>query len=258
MAFISRKITGISNFAGVDYSTQRFKVSQHRAIDIQNFIYKDGVIQKRQGIEELFSLKPTHYIPNDYEEYKVNDTNFNGIWTVKGEDNKLHVIAHIGKLLYEIKNIDSDTIEISLITTEKTPKEYGGNIYYYTYEFENYKSSAFVGANRLYFLGGNKYMCIRFLSNSKPLIYPIEDHEDTYIPTTTISITCKNSAIAGRTSLDKVNLLTQWRKNELLSGTTKTDGVTLYDYTLDSPLIPKNEEDMRDILITLDERGIIE
>jgi hypothetical protein len=27
---------------------------------------------------------------------------------------------------------------------------------------------------------------------------------------------------------------------------------------LDSPLIPKNEEDMRDILITLDERGIIE
>lgn len=256
----TRYMTGVSNFSGVDYATQRFKVSPDRAIDILNFIYKDGVIQKRQGIEELFQIKPTYYIPIGGTEYKKNDVNFNGIWTITGEDEKLHVIAHIGKLLYEIKNIDTDSIEISLITKTNTPVVYDGNMYYYTYEFENYKSSAFVGAGRLYFLGGNKFMCLKFLSKGID-IYPIEDHPETFIPTTTTSITYKNSAISGRASLDKVNLLTQWRKNELLSGTLKNENdktkSDYYDYTLDSPLITDKEENMSEILITLDERGTI-
>lgn len=256
----SRNITGVINFSGVDYATQRFKASQNKAIDILNFIYKDGVIQKRQGIEELFALNPTYYIPIDVEPttYKVNDLNFNGIWTIKGEDNKLHVVAHIGKLLYELK----ENNEVVLITTSSKTEALNGNIYYEAYEFENYKSSAFVADNKLYFLGGNKFMCIRFLSQDRVDIYPIEDHSETYIPTTTTSITYKDSAISGRASLDKVNLLTQWRKNELMSGTLKNENektkTNFYEYTLDSPLITKEEQDMSNILIILEERGTIE
>ena len=84
----SRHITSVSSFAGVDYATQRFKVDSNRAIELNNFIYKDGTIQKRQGIEELFLMKPTNYIVvpfDDSEEkiYKTNDVNFNGLWSFK-------------------------------------------------------------------------------------------------------------------------------------------------------------------------------
>lgn len=255
-----RYITGISNFSGLDYSTQRFKVDPNHSIDMNNFIYKDGVIQKRQGFEELYSIKPTLYISLGTNEFKTNTTTFNGLWAITGEDKQMHVVAHIGRLLYEIKNIEDDEIEIALIGNGIQALR-DGNIYSYAYEFEDYKSSLFVGANRGYFLGGNKFMCLRFLENEIKL-YPIENHQETYIPTTTVSITYENSLIGNRSSLDHVNLLTQWRKNEMMSGTLKNeDSITqtdFFDYTLDSPLIYQQESDMKDFLILIEERGTIE
>lgn len=271
----TRHITGITTFSGLDAMTQRFKVSEGRAIDMKNFIYKDGVIQKREGVEELFNMEKTRYIPYPFDgkigilsedDYKVNETNFNGIWTVKGEDELTHIIAHIGKLLYEIKEIEKDSISIEPICVVEKTITHNGYIHVQAYEFENYKSSAFVGSNRLYFLGGNKYMCLKFQKdmngNTIRTLYPIEDDIDTFIPTTTTSITYKNSLIAGRSNLDKVNLLTQWRKNEMISGTLKNEDdktkTEYYDYTLDAPMIFKNENDMSDVLIILEEGGTIE
>lgn len=270
-----RYVTGITTFSGLDTVNQRFKVAEYRAIDMNNFIYKDGVIQKREGIEELFNMERTRYIPYPFDgeigtlsedDYKVNETNFNGMWTIKGEDELTHIIAHIGKLLYEIKNIDNDSITIEPIKVVEKEITHNGYIHVQAYEFENYKSSAFVGSNRLYFLGGNKYMCLKFQKdtngNTIRTLYPIEDDSETFIPTTTTSITYKNSLIAGRSNLDKVNLLTQWRKNELISGTLKNEDdktkTEYYDYTLDSPMIFKNENDMSDVLIILEEGGTIE
>lgn len=271
----TRYVTGVTNFSGLDTSTQRFQVSQSHAIDLNNFIYKDGVIQKRQGTEELFKVEATRYVaaPFDGKEveltddsYKTNDTNFNGIWSVTGEDNKLHIIAHIGHLLYEIKNYNTEEISIDPIVYDNETYNYNQTIYIHAYEFENYKSSAFVGAKRLYFLGGNKYMCMKFnLNNSGDTVislYPIENHEDTYIPTTTTSITYKNSAVSGRASLDNVNLLNKFRINELISGTLKSEDektkTPYYDYTLDAPLICESESDMKDVLIILKEGGTVE
>lgn len=271
----TRYISSISTFSGVDYATQKFKVNQNRAIDLLNFVYKDGVIQKRQGVEELVSINPTNYIPQPFDgsealltedNFKTNTVNFNGIWTLTGEDNKLHIIAHIGKLLYEIKNFGTEEIDIMPISIKEVEENHNGTLYVYAYEFEDYKSSAFVGANRLYFLGGNKYMCMRFTldENDNTIIsfYPIEDHPNTYIPTTTTSITYENSAIGGRASLDAVNLLQQWRKNELISGTLKKEDentkTEYFEYILDAPLIAKTDKDMKDILIVLNERGTIE
>lgn len=260
----SRRKQSIVNFSGVDYATQRFKVDKNHAIDINNFIYRDGVIQKRFGYEELIKIEPTFYIPRSFnedveiqKEYKKNSVNVNGLWHFLAEDNKEHIIAHIGHLLYEIV----DFKKCVLLGKVGTSEVYKENIYDTTYEFEDYKSSAFIGANRFYFLGGNKFMVLRFLENGESRFYPVEEHEETYIPTTTISITYKNSGISARNSLDKTNLLTQFRINELLSGTlkqedekTKTD---FYEYTLDAPLIARHDKDFSDIIITIEERGKI-
>lgn len=289
---ITKRLTAITNFAGVDYANQRFKVSSNHAIDLLNFYYKDGVIQKRNGFEEIFELVPTHYLVYGFNEpqieyngqnissnpisgtsdldYKVNTLMFNGLWTIKGEDGKTHVVAHIGKLLYEIKNINKPTIEITPLISTKQPVYYEGEIYNYAYEFLDQKSMGFVGANRFYFLGGNKFMCLRFVENGY-IFYPVENHDETYIPTTTMTITYKNSYVAGRESLDKVNLMTMWRKNELLSGTLKNEDektqTDFYDYTLDAPIITNidaedraivEESKMSDFHITLTERGTIE
>ncbi|MCK9235199.1 MAG: hypothetical protein M0Q41_10735 [Bacteroidales bacterium] len=263
----NRRITAITNFSGVDYATQRFKVSQNRAIDILNFIYKDGVIQKRRGIEELFHVENTHYIPVDFvkgiletDVYSENTTNFNGIWSFVGEDKKEHLVAHIGKLLYEIKNIGQHNMSISPIRFGTNIVIFEGNTYVYAYEFLDYKSSAFVGANKLYFLGGNKYMCLRFLDGA-PLLSPVENGVNTYVPTTTISITYEGSAFANRASLDKVNMLSKLRKNELLSGTQKVDNAIVtsknFEYILDAPIVSETKQDLADILIVLEEGGTI-
>lgn len=262
-----RRVTGITNFSGVDYATQRFKVSQNRAIDILNFIYKDGVIQKRRGTEELFHVLNTHYIPVDFvngipdeNEYKENTVNFNGLWSFVGEDKQEHIIAHIGKLLYEIKNIGEHNMTIMPIRFGTDTVLHENNNYVYAYEFLDYKSSAFVGANKLYFLGGNKYMCLRFL-DGMPLLASVENGVDTYVPTTTISITYEGSAYAGRQNLDKVNMLSKFRKNELLSGTHKAENQvqksSFFDYVLDAPIVSEKSSDFADILIVLEEGGTI-
>ena len=278
----NRSTLVVSSLLGVDYSTSKFLVSNYHAIDLKNYIYKDNVVQKRNGVEVLKTIKPYKYIaksfstnsavsseidPLDIETYEVrtNGINFNGIWQFKAEDGIVHVVCHIGKLLYEVKNIGAKEISIEpIITEEKKYSGEDGGYYYQVYEFEDYKSSAFVGGNKLWFMGGNKYMCLRFLTDiSYPIFEPVDESKDTPIPTTTISITYQNSIVTGRHSLDKVNLLTRWRKNKLISGTTKNEDdnnkVPYYDYTLDAPLICKDiNSDMANFSIEIEERGTMQ
>lgn len=244
----NRKTYQINQFLGVDYSTQKFQINNNRAIDILNYIYKDGVVQNRNGITQLINVKRINYIPVGSEEVKVNENNINNIWQFLAEDNKRHIVAHIGKLLFEIKYIeDEEAIEVvPLIVSNKC------------YEFENYSSQAFVGANKLWFLGGNKYMVLRFRELVGMTLEPVEESDLVQIPTTTISITYANALVSKRHSLDKVNLLTKWRKNRLLSGIGKEETSvtsTNFDYTLDAPMIFEKESDITDFSMEIQERG---
>lgn len=269
----SRKTLSIESFGGVDYSTQRFLIANNHAIDLLNYIYKDGVIQKRNGIEEIYKVNPYKYLVKSFDnedsnEVKVNDVNVNGIWKFKAEDEKIHVVAHIGKLLYEITNIDNEKIEMFPIIYENKLVQGDDNLSYYRcYEFENYKSSAFVGGNKLWFLGGNKFMCLRFLKDNldttSVFLFPVENSDATPIPTTAISITYKNSIVNRRAALDKVNLLTMWRKNKMISGTSKNEDektkTEFFEYILDAPIVCKNKKkDMANFSLTIEERGTIE
>lgn len=260
---IEKKIASINGFGGVDYSTRKFLVDQNRAIDLKNFIYKDGVIQKRNGYEEILKVKKQHYIPLGFDginknngNSKENKSNINGIWRFKAEDGFYHVVAHIGYLLYEINNISYKNIEAVPIAT-KYENDNQGNPRPVCYEFEDFKSCAFVGGNKLWFLGGNQYVCIRFQeATEEGTITVLEDSEITPIPTTTMSITYTDSPIAQRHSLDKVNLLTQWRKNKCISGTfiDRGDNIrtsTFWEYQLDTSIKEKSQKDLNDIEVII-------
>ena len=263
----------VKSFLGVDYSTQKFLITDGHAIDLKNYIFKDGVMQKRHGVEQIAVTKDFEYIPASFidpsshlvGEIRSNEgqKTINGIWKFEAEDKREHIVAHIGKLMYEILNIDNDYIEVKPITTGSDTVN--GELHYLAYEFEDYKSFAVVGGNKLWFLGGNKYMLLRFLpvnATYRTEFFAVEDSEHTPIPVTTISITYKNSIVNRRMGLDSVNLLTEWRKNQLISGTTKVEDektqTTFYEYTLDAPLIVKDRKDMAGILVTIEEQGEIE
>lgn len=270
----TRYTLNVTNFLGVDYSTQKFLISDGRAVDMRNFVYRDGAVQKRHGVETLFKLRPLRYIRADWDgtadstisvncgDSENDAPRFNGMWNFAAEDGESHVIAHIGKLLYEIKDIGEDWVSIEPISIGTATAE--GNFAKLCYEFEDYKSSAYVGGSKLWFQGGNKYMCLRFLVDGTCSLKPCENDRDiTPIPTTCISITCKDAVSSNRMALDAVNLLTMWRKNKLITGIEKNqdskDITPDYEFVLDAPLIWKDEKrNMADFSITIEECGKME
>ena len=261
---LKRKTFQVNSFLGVDYSSQRFNVSSNRAIDLLNFIYKDGVIQKRNGYEEIFKILPTNYLRYNFDKSQessasTNTTSVHNIWSFVAEDNQTHIVAHIGKLLYEIKNIDEYNMSIVPIKAVDIDTQVNGVAYPLCYEFEDTKTQGFVGANKFWFLGGNRYMVLRFIAN-KTILIPVEESEFASIPTTTISITYENAKSSQRQSYDKVNLLQKFRKNKFISGVGKNEELLsndkYYTYTLDSPLITENEDlDMQNFSMIINERG---
>ena len=56
----------VKSFLGVDYSTQKFLIADGHAIDLKNYVYRDGVMQKRRGIEQILLIKDFEYIPADF------------------------------------------------------------------------------------------------------------------------------------------------------------------------------------------------
>ena len=258
-----KKTLTINKFMGVDYGLAQLQVADYHAVDLQNIIFKDRVNQKRHGWQQLAKMSNTTYYVEKEDgtyEQRNNTYNFNGIWSFVGEDNQIYVVAHIGKLLYKItgigKNMNFLNCNIELIATSKV---YNGVIINVAKELEDYKSQAFYGNKRLYILGGNKYYVLRGL-NSNLTLKEVEDDENTYIPVTTIGIVAANSLSSGEsslghaTSLDDVNLMTQYRKNKLVTGMPIASEVkkTRYnDYELDTCINPKKNTDINNIKVTI-------
>lgn len=258
-----KKTLTINKFMGVDYGLAQLQVADYHAVDLQNIIFKDRVNQKRHGWQQLAKMSNTTYYVEKEDgtyEQRNNTYNFNGIWSFVGEDNQVYVVAHIGKLLYKITGIGKDmnflNCNIELVATNKV---YNGVIINVAKELEDYKSQAFYGNKRLYILGGNKYYVLRGL-NSNLTLKEVEDDENTYIPVTTIGIVAANSLSSGEsslghaTSLDDVNLMTQYRKNKLVTGMPIASEVkkTRYnDYELDTCINPKKNTDINNIKVTI-------
>lgn len=250
-----RHVLNVSRFGGVDLTSQKFNVSQGRAIDGENFYYKDNVLQVREGFEELYDVSPVEFIPRDFKsglkigaEIVENPVNFNGMWQFLAEDGERHIIAHIGYLLYEVKNFGTKEIYFELLSNDNATDIVSGKVRRLLFKFLNQKSFAVVGDHKLWFLGGNQYMVIRFKPEESPKIQPVEDNNITFVPVTTMGITYANAKVGHRALLDYPNMLTMFRRNTLISGVGKDEealqDTPYFEYTLDAPLLTKEGDSM--------------
>ena len=219
----SRKTFTTGSFAGVDYQEAETNLANNNAREILNIIYKDGVDQTRDGWEQIAKA----------------EGRINCYISFVGEDNYLHHIFHIGKHLYEGFKIGKNWsfLDAFFIKISET-------------ELEDYRSFMRVSGKRLYILGGNKYYVLRITPTYE--LVAVEDSKYVYIPTTTIGITYKDSPTNGIEALDDVNLLTQWRKNKLVSGTYIDNGVDVrssrfWEWALDTSIKPKATTDLNDL-----------
>ena len=252
---------------GLEVGSNPFETNPARALDALNYLYRDGKVQKRFGFTELLNVRPTNYVKVNFdgsvaEGFRRNGVAWNGIWEFKAEDGERHVVAHIGKLLYEVVGMDGDSPEAKPITYSSDTVLSGTVRYVYCYEFLDYRSQIALGANRLYFLGGNQFMRLRFFKsggNTVTEFVPVANASGTYIPTTTISITAEYAVASGRASLDDVNLLHDFRYNTLLTGVKRDSGKVKvskdYRYVLDAPIVCRDvNRDMAAFSMTLRER----
>ena len=179
-----KKVLSIKQFLGVDYNPAQIAVSNDRATDIKNVVFKDKINRKRNGFEQLASVEPVSYWvlgDNGFYVEKQNTTNINGVWSFVGSDNVRHVVAHIGRLLFEIKNIGSNKTFFDFKIEPILKKVTSGNVELDTvdYELNDIKSSAFVGNKRLYILDGKKYSVLKIVNGAFVLKNVDSDSEQT-------------------------------------------------------------------------------
>lgn len=239
-----RKTLLVRDFSGVDLTSPRNAVGDGKGIYSMNYVMRDGKARKRHGYEQI-AKAPSDFVrlkrfdgTNDPSSSLRNSPRINGMWHLIGEDGKEHTVAHIGRLLYEVKGISSRPTFSLLGATSLSGATY-------CYWFLDQRSYATVGQNRLWFLGGNRYMVVRFLAGGAT-VEPVSDSSVTYIPTTTIGITYTDAITGKRSGLDYPNLMSKFRRNMLLSGVGKKEKPTTqyYEYTLDAPIVCESEGDM--------------
>lgn len=223
----SRKTFTTGSFAGVDYQEAETNLANYNARDILNIIRKDGINQTRDAWEQIAKVEGR---VNSYIKFEA-------------EDGYEHHIFHIGKFLYE---------------GFKIGKEYSFLDAYFikisNYELEDYRSLMRASGKRLYILGGNKYLMLRIAPSYE--LVEVEDSDYTYIPTTSIGVTYKDAPTNLVSAYDDVNLMTQWRKNKLVSGTYIDNGVDVrttrfWEWNLDTSIKPKTLSDLNNMEIVI-------
>lgn len=251
----TRKTLLIQSFAGSDLTSPQTQVSERRAIYSRNYMYRDGYVQKRFSYEQLGKPKEARFHELGFDgalgEEFTNPPKINGMWSFVAEDGERHVIAHVGYCLYEITGISKDPIFTPIGGYETSDGKA------YQYRFLNQRSYASVGQRKLWFLGGNKYMVIRFVSGTAS-VEAVANSSVAFIPTTTIGITYEDAVAGTRSGLDYPNTLCKFRKNMLLSGIGKSDTAKTkwFEYTLDAPIRWEDEaKDMGEMSLTVSKRG---
>ena len=257
----TRKTLLIPSFTGSDLTSPQTQVSERRAMYSLNYMQREGSIQKRFAYEQLAKVPSLTFYERTFggEELNTairNPARINGMWSFIAEDGERHVVAHVGHVLYEIKDIGKRP-SFRLISGSK---DIEGNTH--SFRFLDQKSYASVGQNRLWLLGGNKYVVVRFQKEgereSACTVEAVANSSLAFVPTTTIGITYKDAVTGTRSGLDYPNMLSKFRKNMLLSGVGKTEQATsrFYEYTLDAPIAFEDEaKDMGEMRMTVSKRG---
>ena len=190
-----RKVYTFDNFRGVDFSTSPYKVAQNRAISAENLLYENGTVRKRNGWRSLCKL------PDE----------INGIFSFEIENENI-ILVYAGTKFYRLTwNNTKNRYTASNITNTctYTPANIDAN------KLISQRIQLYVNKNKAYIVGCGDYLVYGKWGENFEL-RRVFDNEDTYIPTTTINIDNDSVADENRASLDAVNLLSSYRKNEML------------------------------------------
>ena len=222
----------LDDFKGVDFSSSPLKVQSNRATEMKNFINEYGVNRKRNGWNELIKIRDT----------QGNDLKINGIFNYK-HGNIKKTIVHAGTKFFTLDyNQTTKVFSTTDITSSATESAVISS------RIKDQRSQCFIAKGRLYIIGCGDFLVYgTWNEGSTYELRRVYNNSDTYIPTTTISISDDSVTDDGaRSVLDSINLLTNKRKNQLLGvdATNKT-------YTVDSGEIDANST-VAIVLETLD------
>jgi hypothetical protein len=188
----------IDNFLGVDYASTKINANKSRAVDMKNFINRDGVNRKRFGWNEVLKI-----VDN-----LGNPLPINGFWYFTDSNKVEHKIIHAGNRIFKITTIGQNSFESEY--EDITPVELEEKIL-------NQRSFGLVRGDYLYLFLGKVYAMYGKWNNNDYELRAVENGEKTYIPTTTIGISAIGSLINSRQVLEEVNLLTNKRRNKLIA-----------------------------------------
>lgn len=211
----------LDDFKGVDFSSSPLQVQSNRATEMKNFINEYGVNRKRNGWNELIKI-------NDSQ---GNNLKINGIFQYK-HGNIKKTIVHAGNKFF---TLDYNNTTKIFSTTDITNSANESAVI--PSRIKDQRSQSFIAKGRLYIIGCGDFLV--YGTWNEGLSYELRrvyNNSDTYIPTTTISISDDSvTDDTTRSTLDNINLLTNRRKNQLLGvdATNKT-------YTVDSGEIDAN------------------
>ena len=213
-----RELT-ISDFRGVDFSSSPFQVNTNRASFAKNFITDYGTNVKRNGwrqeIQILSGGKPQP---------------INGIFEYYEGEQKIFLV-HAGRRFFRVIK-EGDGYSVKDITNTGTYEPAKVQ----TDRLKSARSQCFRQKERAYIIGCGDYLVYGSWDEGKTYeLRRVADNEDTYIPTTTISIDSDRTKDDVRASLDEVNLLSSYRKNSLLGSTYYGD-----TWTVDTGKIDKD------------------
>ncbi len=204
-----RRSLTLGDFKGVDFSSSPLNVRGDRASNMRNFINEYGVNKKRNGWKELLEIKAAGVVQS-----------INGIFEyVNG--NHREMLVHAGKGFYRVENTDGEysCTKISL----------SSNI-----SIKDQRSQAFFNKGRMYIIGCGDYLVYgSWDGGGNYELRRVANNEDTYIPTTTISIDPDGVNDNARVTLDGVNCLSDKRINRLLGSDSDSEKTWTLDASID-------------------------
>lgn len=192
----------LSGFRGVDFTSSPFQVAQNRATSAKNLINIEGVNQKRNGWKQLINL----------------GSKIDGIFNFVLNGDKF-LLVYAGKKFYTLTNTDGKYSKTD-ITSSATSSAVDQS------KLIDNKIELYINKNKAYIIGCGDYLVFGKYGDNYELRRVFND-KDTYVPTTTLSINEDSVTDSVRASFEEVNLLTSYRKNQMLG--TETGYITTTD-----------------------------
>ena len=238
----NKRYTDEMTFGGVDYATPRLSVAQSHSLDELNYIYQDGVVQKRKGFATYENAKKDFwYVEADItEKITTGSTSAvtltstpkelgNAIYNVWNFKDKI-IINQSGVLFYTTRGqiAKGEYIPIGRYRGLYTHDNISSPVYE-VHKLPAKRLNAYVYGSYMYILTGAYVMVLQAFGSGATFslsMYSLTESTSIppYVPTTTIGIIQAEAEVGGtRQTYEQPNMLTDKRINSCVGGVNNKD-----------------------------------